>query len=368
MAAKIGILTFHCAHNYGAVLQAYATQRLLSDAGYEVEVVDYRPDYLVRPYRRFDIARFRGKDLVTTIRHIVSEILLIPVRLARYSAFDEFISKRLTLSERVTPESVRQIYDILIIGSDQVWNRSITGGDFDVMYFAGHDLARRYIADAVSMESDTLSGEDAEYMKEHSARFSAVSVRESHMAGLLAEKCGIPVKHIQDPVVQVDPCIWKELAVPSKQDRPYVLVYRLRDHETIDPFVRKIASKADADIIEVTPFPDGRKLFKSRQCEGVEEFLGLIAGASYVVTTSYHAMLFSVIFSRPFYCFRFGTGQDTRQESFLEAVGLEDRMLPLGADVPEDTSCDFSRAALCLEQLRKESSDFILNSLSGYYE
>ena len=83
MGRKIGILTFHCAHNYGAVLQTYATQKLLSDAGHDVEVVDYRPDYLVEPYRRFKTSRFVGKDVVSTLRHIVSEILLIPVRAAR---------------------------------------------------------------------------------------------------------------------------------------------------------------------------------------------------------------------------------------------------------------------------------------------
>lgn len=368
MAAKIGILTFHCAHNYGAVLQAYATQKLLSDAGYEAEVIDYRPDYLVKPYRRFDIARFKGKDVVSTLRHIVSEILLVPTRTARYSVFDRFISERLQLSERVYPGPFQKKYDIVIVGSDQVWNRKITGGCFDGMYFGDYDTSCRYIADAVSMESETLSKEDAEYLKDHLRRFSAISVRESDLASLLAEQCGIKVAHIQDPVVQVRPEIWRELAKPYVHPKPYVLVYRLRDHVTIGGYVKKLASRLGADIIEVTPFPDGRKLFISRQCESVEGFLGLIAGASYVVTTSYHAMVFSVLFSRPFNCFRFRAGQDTRQSSFLQAVGLEDRMLPLGADVPEDIGCDFFDALERVGQLRELSADFILNSLSGNYE
>lgn len=369
MAAKIGILTFHCAHNYGAVLQAYATQRLLADAGYEAEVIDYRPEYLVRPYRRFAFSRFIGKDLISTLRHMTSETLMVPLRISRYSAFESFISGNLRLSERTVPGEMARRYDVVLIGSDQVWNRKITGGAFDGMYFGESDISKRYVADAVSMESDVLSAEDASYIKDHLGRFSAVSVRESHLATLLQEKCGCMAEHILDPVAQVRPQVWSELARPSGQKKPYVLVYRLRDHESIDTFVRKTADRLGAEVIEVTPFPDGRKLFKARQAVAVEDFLGLIAGASYVVTTSYHAMLFSVIFARPFTCFRFGDGRDTRQESLLKSVGLEDRMIPVGGmDVPADLSCDFTQAALRLDALRKRSSDFILNSLKETYE
>ena len=365
-AKKIGILTFHCAHNYGAVLQTYATVRLLADAGHEVEVIDYRPDYLVKPYRRFDLSRFYGKDIISTCRHLVSECLLFPVRLARYSAFEMFINGRFNLSERVTPGTVENRYDTVLIGSDQVWNKKITGGSLDGMYFADPALWKnqsRFIADAVSMESETLSDSDASYIKNIHERFSALSVRESQLSSLLDSRCGVKARHVQDPVIQVNPQVWKEIARPQRASRPYILVYRLRDHHTIDPFVKKLASRTGAEVVEVTPFPDGRKLVKARQCESVEGFLGLLAGASYVVTTSYHAMLFAVIFSRPFYCFRFGTGQDTRQASFLKSVGLEDRMLSLGDDVPEDDGCDFSEAMVRLEELRRESSEFILNSL-----
>ena len=364
VAKKIGILTFHCAHNYGAVLQTYATTRLLADAGHDVEVIDYRPDYLVKPYRRFDLSRFSGKDFISTCRHIVSECVLFPVRLARYSVFDSFITQKFNLSERVTSGTDR--YDTVVIGSDQVWNRKITGGSLDGMYFADPALWKgqsRFVADAVSMESETLSDADASYIKNMHRRFSALSVRESQLSSLLDSRCGVKARHIQDPVIQVDPQVWKDIARPSRVSGPYILVYRLRDHHSIDPFVRKLASRIGADVVEVTPFPDGRKLFRARQCESVEGFLGVLAGASYVVTTSYHAMLFAVIFSRPFTCFRFGTGQDTRQASFLKSVGLEDRMLSLGDDVPEDTGCDFSEAMARLAELRRESSEFILNSL-----
>ena len=361
MAEKIGILTFHCAHNYGAVLQTYATQMLLLQAGHKAEVIDYRPDYLTKPYRRFDSSRWLGKGILMTLRHMVSEFLLVPVRMKRYSSFEKFISGRFTLSERVTSVEDLYRYSHVLIGSDQLWNKKITGGEYDPMYFGGDPAKTRFIADAVSMESESISSEDAEYIKEKLKNFTAVSVRESQLSSLLCENCGVVAEHIQDPVIQVDPKVWDDLATPPSVRRPYVLVYRLRDHESINPFVRRLASDLSADIIEVSPFPDGRKLFRSRQSAGIEEFLGLIKGAACVVTTSYHAVLFSTIFSRPFYCFCFGSGQDTRQSSFLSAAGLSDRMLPLGAEVPEKKDCDFSDASVRVEQMRRRSADFILN-------
>lgn len=367
MAEKIGILTFHCAHNYGAVLQTYATQVLLTQAGYEVDVIDYRPDFLIKPYLIFDSSRFVGRNLISSLRHFVSETLLFPSRLKRYRAFEKFISGRLHLSERMYTLPMDDEYTAILIGSDQVWNRNITGGKFDPMYFGEDKSGTRYIADAVSMESESLSDEDAEYIKSKLNNFTAISVRESQLASLLSDKCGAQVEHIQDPVIQVDPKVWHDLATPSRMTNPYILVYRLRDHESINPFVRKLASELSADIVEVNPFPDGRKLFHSRQSESVEGFLGLIKGAACVVTTSYHAVLFSTLFSRPFYCFHFGTGHDTRQSSFLKAVGLEDRMLPLGADVPVRKDCESAYSLECLERMRKHSADFILNSLLACY-
>lgn len=366
MAEKIGILTFHCAHNYGAVLQAYATQELLKGVGYDVEVIDYRPDYLVRPYKRFDISRFRGKNLIHTIRHIVSEILLVPIRMLKYKRFETFISTRLQLSDGVLPEK----YDIIIIGSDQVWNKRQTGGEYDPMYFADFNFAkqhRRYIADAASMETGPLSVRDSRFLSEGLRNFNSISVREQDLVNILKERLNVEAVQIQDPVVQVNPTIWNKLARPTDRKKPYVLVYKIRDDRTIDSFVARLAKERGLEVVEVSAFPDGKKLFKASQAVAVEDFLGLIAGASCVVTTSFHATVFSVIFRRPFYCFDFNLGVDSRQRSFLKSVGLEDRMLPLGCDVPAEVECDFSAATQLLDSERKKSSDFMLNSISGDY-
>lgn len=362
---KTGILTFHCAHNYGAVLQAYATQELLREAGYDVEVVDYRPDYLVAPYSRMHASRFKGKDGKLSLRHVISEIILLPFRCVRYRLFEDFINNRLSLSERVTRESFRGEYETIVTGSDQVWNRQQTGGLFDPMYmfdFAFEKGARRYVADAVSMAVPD-EGEDVTPLRNALMALDAVSAREPDAVSYLSTLTSKPVAHVLDPVLQLSPDRWKTMVRQVNRKRPYILVYRLRDHVSIDHFVRELAEKRDADVVEILAFPNARKLFKARQAVSVEDFISLISCADTVVTTSFHGAVFSTVFHRPFYTFSFGNGKDSRLASLLGALGLEDRMLPLGASVPQDTGCSFDTAEVALERLRRESADFVLNSI-----
>ena len=361
---RIGILTFHCAHNYGAVLQAYATQELLRGAGHDVQVIDYRPDYLTDPYRRIRLSRLKRRGGKLSLRNVVSEMLLFPFRCARYAVFERFIRKYLCLSERVDMDSFKGEYDVILVGSDQVWNSRITGGRLDGMYMAEYPFPkgkRRYIADAVSM--GRMYDDDKARVRNALSVFDAVSVREKETADFLSSLSTIDVRHIQDPVIQLDPSVWKTMVVPAVSVRPYIFVYRMRNHSSLDPFIRNIADRYSADVVEVQAFPDAGKLFRSRQATGVMRFLELLAGATYVVTTSFHGTVFSTIFQRPFTCFAFGDDKDMRQKSFLQDVGLEERMLPVGSEVPEDVSCCFAGVGERLAGMRREAADFIFTSM-----
>lgn len=361
---KIGILTFHCAHNYGAVLQTYATQRLLEDTGHEVEVIDYRPESLTAPYKRVRLSRLKGKNGGLSIRHLVSEVLLFPYRCIRYHAFRRFINYRLSLSERVTRESFEGNYDVIVVGSDQVWNPEMTGGVLDRMYladFAFEKGKRRYVADAVSL---SLQDGTLEVLKEGVRNFDVLSVREADKVEVLERLSGAKVTHIQDPVLQVNPEVWHEIAEKSGRKRPYILVYRLRNHDSIDVFINELARRKNAEIVEVLSSPNGRKLLVAKQAVSVEKFLGLISGAEYVVTTSFHGTAFSLVFNRPFYCFEFGDAKDARLKSLLESVGMDDRMLSLGENVPENIEMMDPGLADRLALIRKESGNFILDAVN----
>ena len=139
---KIGILTFHCAHNYGAVLQCYALLQYLRSLGHEALIVNYRPEYLLKPYTI--VPDLGNTSLVGKIKILLNFILSFPVRVIRYKGFEKFIDKYLLLSKVVDRASIDSLAcNIYIIGSDQVRNPKITEG-FDDVYW-GNFVVRKNV-------------------------------------------------------------------------------------------------------------------------------------------------------------------------------------------------------------------------------
>lgn len=364
---KIGILTFHCAHNYGAMLQTYATQELLRGAGHEVEVIDYRPAYLTEPYKWFRLSRIRKKDGSMSLKHVLAEIALLPFRFVRYAGFNRFMTSRMLLSEQVSPESFDGNYDAIVIGSDQVWNIRQTGGRLDDMYLASFPFdkgSRRYIADAVSMEHNLMGPEHKQRLSEAFINFDLLTAREEDAVEWLNSFSSRPFKHIQDPVFHIEPKKWKEIASPVVRKKPYLLVYRMRDHKNIDVLAEQIAKRKGLDIVEILSDPDASRLFVDEQAVSVEKFLGYFACASFVLTTSFHGTAFSLIFKRQFFSLAFGDGKDSRVKSLLTSIGIADRMIPVDSELSEISEIDYVKVSSEIEIMRKEASDLLLRSLS----
>ena len=119
---RIGILTFHAAHNYGAVLQCYSLQEYLKSLGHEVYVIDYQNDRMLAVYKRFRVERILRKNPIHMVNSLFNEISLFRRRKKRHSAFHKFIAEKLNLTSVETIE--RLPFDIIFIGSDQVWSYS----------------------------------------------------------------------------------------------------------------------------------------------------------------------------------------------------------------------------------------------------
>ena len=180
---KIGILTFHCAHNYGAVLQAYGLQEYLRSQGHETYIIDYRPGYLTRNYKAFNI-RFW---MASTPREIVYKLRYEPFlwkhRILRSKAFDRFIRNRFDLHPYVRHTNFSD-FDAIFLGSDQIWNKTITGQRYDEVFFGGNATCR-VIAYAASMGGGTLSDKDRERLRQYLAPMTAIGVREESLKELL---------------------------------------------------------------------------------------------------------------------------------------------------------------------------------------
>lgn len=359
---KVGILTFHCACNYGAVLQCYALQKYLSDAGHDVSVVDYRPSSIAEGYRWLDPRRFWSLNPVRFVRKTLSELKVISDRRRRYAAFDRFVSSMLKLTRSVKSvkdmEALAGEFDMLIVGSDQVWNRRLTKGT-DPIYWGcfrrGKDTAM--ISYAASME-DGADDATSREIRSWLPAFDALSVREESLCKAMKECLpDKPLATVVDPVLLIEESQWDGLSADNLPDEPYLLYYQVRkSNEALEIAKRKAEEKG----LKLLVLSAKLELGSSSEIASTSpsEFVSLFRNASYVVTTSFHGTAFSVIFHKEFICVDVADGKNTRQEDLLSSLGLESRMVK-GFDVPVMPVIDWNETDRKRGTMVKVSRDYL---------
>lgn len=357
---KIGILTFHRAHNYGAVLQCYALQEILKGMGHEVVVVDYRQPWIEEFYRYFS---FRMLALRSSepggasayVRNCLKKFIWSP---CRRSYFRKFTHKYLNLTASCT-SSLPQDLDCYVIGSDQLWSLHCLGGSFDKVYLG--DFTRpqgsRLVGYAIS--ADVRSVEMLVGQKPGSVEtFHALSMREEKIADMVSAIYGRECPSCLDPTLLTDASLWEPVTDTKWKDRRYVLVYEVRwNKETKGRLRRKAEELAarigDCEVIDLT----GMKY-------SVTDFVSLFRYARYVVTTSFHGIVFSILFETPFYALPLWDTYDLRYRELLDALGAGDRFVsPEAVLQPQDM--DFRHIKEALNRLRAGSLEFLQNSLSA---
>ena len=358
---KIGILTFHCAHNYGAVLQCYALQEVLKGMGQAVEVIDYRPNYLTRAYRIISLHRILSRNPFNIVKRIISECLCLPQQIKRYGRFERFINRYLNLSvDKVAFSN----YDIYVMGSDQIWNPKITKG-FDGYYFGYFPFSkgeRKYIAYAASMETEALSESEKEYLRKALCNFDAISVRETHLANLLRPLTYKNIQVVLDPTLLAATSIWNKFMDKSPLNKKYVLIYQVRgDRRIVKKIADHIAEQLGTSVVTIAVLPTWYRGKYLLQTESPQDFVNWFQHASCIVSSSFHGTAFSIIFNKPFYSVRMGI-RDTREISLLRSLGLENRMIEKNS-LPTFQNIDYNDINDKLDEYRNESICFLKSSL-----
>lgn len=277
---KIGILTFHFALNYGAVLQTYASVRFLRSMGHEAFVIDYQNADIKKDYipARWDKAR-AGQE---GFRYRIKFPALVLRRFGRYLAFKRFRKRFLP----VIPFPRASEMDVLFIGSDQVWNKTITRGA-DPVYFGNAVPGVKKIAWAASVGFGTLTEDDKRILRHN---FEAISVREQAHVNLIPGSILLP-----DPTMMLSAEEWKELVRPV--DGEYLLAYPMLYKEEVVERARQLADELHLELKVLAP---GIKLGSGWiQKASPDEFVSLFCHASYVVTSSFHGAVFSLLFDKP---------------------------------------------------------------------
>ena len=266
---KAGILTFHSADSYGAVLQARALVEVLRSLGHDASVIDYAPAYLTKPYRLW--RNDWWKHPVGTAKNLAASFA-VARRRKGFQAFRE--GMHLT---PFPPEG----FDAVVFGSDQVWNRHLNGGE--LLWFAQDPVFdhTRNIAYAASTGSVPLP-EGVDF-----GRFHRLSVREPQLQAELAAR-GFASTLVLDPVLLAGKEVLDALADPCPVKGRYVVAYEVIDN----PQVMQIASSFGLPVVRIASNPrlSGRKQYVPG------EFISLIRGAEHVVASSFHAVAVAKIY------------------------------------------------------------------------
>lgn len=343
---KIGILTFHRAHNYGAVLQAYALQEYVASLGYDVSIVDYKPDWVINGYKWFRLRNFKKKNPLK----IIKEFSLLTERKKRYNNFEDYINNKLALSSDLDTSQ----YDLIIVGSDQVWNTDITHG-YDPYYWG--DKQGRFITYAASVGKNSFSGEDKRIIIEKLKNFQQLALREKTTTDIFQSFTPAKIHTVLDPTLLVDSSFWTNQVTKNDTRSKYLLFYQIENIPGMIEFARKTASDLN---LELKVLSASMSLYNSRECMNAapQEYLDLFYNADFVLCTSFHGTAFSVIFNKPFYTIRKGTAKDERFLSLLRGLSLENRAIPFGDKVSFD-DIEWAEVTDKLKNMRVESRIYI---------
>lgn len=367
---RIGILTYHRAENYGALLQAYAMRTFLQSLGHDVEFVDYWPDYHNDYFRIFPSKRFKQGGAVTKLACFYLATVWGLPRLKRKQVLKSFMKDYLGLPEKARFSDSKDIckeYDVVVYGSDQIWRQQKLPGHqgLDLWYYGSPNIQARKIAYAASMGPSRPSDEEVAQVKQLLGGFEAISVRESSLSKLL-DGWGIASSVVVDPVFLLGREQWTRLAHESRrpaQKEKYILFYNLLNSAEAEAFANRLSKEHKLPIIEITK-KYGIRYVGRRYCHhaSIPDFLSLINNAEYVVSSSFHGVALSIVMGKQFYAVGMGNRAD-RVKSLLANLEIEDRYCLDGRE-PAGI-IDYESVNERIARYSEKSKEFLSGALDG---
>ena len=362
---KAGLVTFYHIHHYGALLQAAATERAVESLGGACEIIDY--------YVNQNNDLFRKPTGVGSAAADVHTALHYKALRDRYQRFERFSKDHLRISGHRF-ESLEELrsaelpYDLILSGSDQIWNPKIfPDGRFDPVFF-GAFSTRRKIAYAPSFGVPHIPEGMEEELRSYLEQFSHISVRERQGREIVKEITGKDVPVVLDPTLLLTAEQWSAMAVPPDRSGGYILCYCISKPGALAPYIQRLAEETGLPVVQLCGIR--QKVHPKAACvldAGPSEFLGLFQNASYVCTNSFHGTVFSVQFQKPFFTAvapsELAAPESSRTFSILSRLGLTERIIGTGATAGLDDTIDWADVDRRLRAARQSSLDYLRTAL-----
>ena len=372
--AEVGIITFHCSNNYGAMLQAYGLKRFLCDSGIGAEIVRYEPPYMTGRHWWIPYAPIQGlKGRIWGLFNMWNGFW------AHMRVKEQFSRQRANMNrfrrEYLTEKGQRKIlsawglrrlpYRYYIVGSDQIWNPDITCG-LKKAYFGAFQNRRkkRVISYAASFGGISVPAAYDDAFQELIKHVDAVSMREEAAIPYVKRFYPGAVTAVLDPVFFLKKAEWEK--VEKAPDRSgYIFVYITERNRNLSDYARKLSQDTGLPVLEVRTGQLGtQEDFSVDFTAGPAEFLGYIHKADYVVTNSFHAVAFSILYQKKFLAFAH-SNLGARLQNILHIHGLEDRLCRDGQEAEIDACVDWKEVRKRTEEAAEASGNFLKQNLSG---
>ena len=350
---KIGILTHHYVNNYGAFLQAYALRETLAQAfpRDRVEVIDYIniKQFVINTGGWFRFYKDRENLRCWTRKIRVPQVF--------WKARKEHLTRS---AKCCTTRQVNRLhYDVIVVGSDEVWNYKDKRSTARIKFAQGL-TCDHVIAYAPSVGNS--QGDTPQYVLEGLRRFAALSARDEKTAELVQEATGTAPVKVLDPTFLTD--------LPVKKTRaaePYILFY----------YCDRLPSAIKAQILDYAR-EHGMAVYGAGECDKrytditVDltpfEWVEMFRNAAFVFTGTFHGAVFSVLNHRPFKVFLTNKSRIEKVGSLLADCGIENR--EIGSDFVFDLEAmaheiDYDAVDRILAEKREKSMNYLIGAVMG---
>lgn len=375
---KIAVVNRTNLKNYGSVLQVYALCEAINHLGYQAEVVwekgnlsknwDIRPNKIAQTLYKLLL----NPSLIMSTYKTAKSVKGATISTEKVLKFDVFVQehfiRRFFSQNELKKIAKTDEYKKFVCGSDQIW--SSTTLYVDPLMYLRFSPAEKRVAYAPSLGRNYIPDYNKRIMRKYISDIPYVSVREEVGQELIKELTGREVPVVLDPTLLLMKDDWEKLKKTEKRDN-YVLCYFL--NETSKAVINKIegiCEKSNKKIINIgCPFAQGGKVAVLNEDIGPGEFLGLVENAEMVITDSYHGMLFSIIYQKPFWSIARNYGefdQSSRQKTVLSMLNLENRYIDRNnLENISAEGIDYEEANKVLRQKRESSIDYLEKALKA---
>lgn len=386
---KVALVTCYFKHNYGSMLQAYATQKALDELGIENETINISG--FNGEIKRAKLRYFAQATLTSDI--LISKIGMVQNRLRkkihkqtygkqsqiREARFREFVTQHIRISKVYESKNqlageCRKRYSTVLVGSDQLWLPVNIAADYYTLNFVPDEVNK--VAYATSFGMSTLPKSSKEKAKQFLQRMNHIGVREESGQMLIREIIERDVPVVCDPTLLFTSEEWEDIEQEAPiEKKPYILCYLLGTNNLHREFALKLKAETGMILIALVHLDEFVKIDdtyadKTPYDVGPAEFLNYVRHASYICTDSYHCSIFASLYHKEFFTFRRyirDTKQSTnnRVEYLLGELGVTERLLIGNEDVRTCMTImsDYQAVDSNIERIRSNSYEYLRKAL-----